>query len=163
MNIKDGIIKVVSVICLGLGFYSGIDMLIPAVLAIGCGYLLEKVIKKDSPMTLSFSIQTGHILWILGSGIMLGSTGTITSAIVLASLVAWLLLKPGKLPVWILTIINTLLALLNLSMLRLFPIGSLEHKSVTVHAFLRIIAIFFMFIELKRMNAISLEETIESD
>jgi hypothetical protein len=130
-----------------IGNYSGINLVIPAVIAAGAWWIGKK---KMRPAKLSYlpaiAVQTGHLMWIFLGIVMIGALGlALVDVVVLLIGITWLVLKPSIGPLIFLTLFQALAFAMNVITIAEVAVGSNPHKALVVHLILRVLAVFYMW------------------
>lgn len=134
---------------LALGKYSGVSLLIPAVLTAAIWWCASKLLKDDNkPMVPTIAVNAGHAAWMLLSLLMLGASALALvgpDLVVYVIGLGWLLLRPGRGALYLLFIFQIITVAVNLFMLSEAGLGSPTHKALLVHVVWRCMAMFYMF------------------
>lgn len=92
------------------------------------------------------ALQGGHTLWIVVGFLAMGMFDLRAADVMLmGALVAWLAVRPGTVPVVVLTLLQAFGFVVNLVAFSGAPVGSLEHKSLLVHILLRGAGVLLMW------------------
>ncbi len=138
---------VATVVGIAVGVYSGMHLLVPLVLT-GLAWWAGRKLFPDRSRdyVAAAAVQAGHLLWIAVGLIVIGAlTVDLVDIAILLIGVAWLLLRPGRTPVIVLTIYQVLALLINLFALLAFPIGHNLHQALLVHIIWRGLALTLMW------------------
>jgi len=134
-----------------LGSYTGIYFLIPMIGALLGGWMISKVAKETSrAMIAAFAIQAGHFFWFLFPLVLIKQVN-LDLVVILGGLI-WLMTRPGLYPVIFLTIYQIVCILINLSHFILAEFGSGPHRALLMHIILRVSAVLFMIIGLRKIH-----------
>lgn len=151
-KIGTGIGWIIGVI---IGYYTGLNLIIPLVLAFLSGWLANKFIKL-SPLSKSmipaFAVQCGQMLWMF-LAIFWGSPAKIIlELITVIAALAWLLMRPSLMPVVALSIYQIIGFVYNIVKFLSYSFGTPPHKTLLIHLIIRIVAVFLMFTGLREVN-----------
>lgn len=131
---------------LAVGLYAGSALLLPAGLTLGFRWLLGKVIPTaNKPMTSASAVHAGHGLWMaLGLGFLGKFDLNLIDVVALLGGALWLAVRPSAVAVSLLACCQTFaLALNGMAFVAATP-GTLVHKTLLVHLFLRLAAVVLM-------------------
>lgn len=149
----------------GLGAYSGVYLMIPLIATAAVFFVAWKLLPKDRQIVLpALSVQAGHLIWIAIGMIMTRAMGA--NAVDLLWLLIgliWLAAKPGRGPLWFLSIYQLLLLPLNLYLFAHASVGTTAHKALLVHIVWRVLALALMgmmYMRLRR-ERLSLETSLQ--
>jgi hypothetical protein len=139
-----------------IGFYCGIMMVIPIVLAAIVFAILKKIeAPKFELFKLGAAAIIGHMAWMtLGAATVPAAAGQVVPDIVLMILgFIWLVAKPGAGPVWFFTLYEIICLVVNVLSILGTQFGSSGHKALTAHISLRIFIIVALWAALKARKA----------
>lgn len=140
-----------------LGLYSGISLLVPAVIAVAAYAVVQRTVGlRRQVMAPAFAVQLGHYGWI-AVGLVVGGVAStpwlqgVELAVVLGGL-AWLLARPGPGPVLLLGALQAAGLFLGLSDVLTADLGGTLHRALLVHVTLRVLALVWMAQGLRRLH-----------
>ncbi|HSE02572.1 MAG TPA: hypothetical protein VLK35_00355 [Methylomirabilota bacterium] len=140
-------IIVATVVAIAAGVYSGIHLLIPLA-ATGVVWWAARSLRPDRPadFVAAAAVQAGHLLWIAIGLVVIGAVTVdlVDIAILLAGAV-WLVTKPGRAAVIVLTVYQGAGLLINLAAFLAIPIGENLHRALLIHIIWRVLALIFMW------------------
>ena len=138
---------VALVVGIAAGAYSRIHLLIPLVLTGLVWWAAGRLRPERSREFVgAVAVQAGHLLWIGIGLVVIGAlTVDLVDIVILLAGVAWLLVKPGLVPVVLLTIYQVAALLINLVAFLNFPIGENLHRALLIHLIWRVLALILMW------------------
>jgi hypothetical protein len=135
-----------TIVGLLIGRYAGINLLIPLVGAVVTFYALKKMVQpKRAAWFPAISIQVGHAIWFIVGLAILGqfnANALDPAFLLLGSL--WLLLKPGTLPVIVLSVLQLAAVSYNVYVFSGTAFGTNANEALSVHIIFRALAVGFM-------------------
>lgn len=127
------------------GIYAGLNFLIPffawlifVLLIFKLGKLKDAKEIKKLEGTI-FALQLGYASWMLFGFLYVGDSSILFDIGVLIVLGLLFYLKPGKLSSILLILYSLFGFFINLVQTLSFPLGSIEHRGVVTHLFLRVV------------------------
>ena len=129
-----------------IGRYTGVDLLIPLVGAVVTFYALKRLASpKRSAWFPAIAIQTGHAIWFIVGLAILGqiNANVIDPAFLLLGSL-WLLLRPGTLPVVVLSVLQLAALSYNVYVFSGTAFGTNSNEALSVHIIFRALAVGFM-------------------
>ena len=131
----------------GVGYYSGINLLIPLGITAGVWWIWKKLLRPEKLLFLpAIAVQTGHLLWLSVGLLYLGVLDwSLTDVVVLVVGLTWLVLKPGLGPIILLSLFQVVALAVNGVSFADAAIGTNPHKALLVHIIWRFMALFFMW------------------
>ncbi len=128
------------------GTYSGMNLLIPGIAALGIWLAGTKVSSPKDPKYLgAITAQGAQLTWLLVGMALLGAWGAnLIDVVVIGGGLIWLWVRPGIWPVVFLTAFQLFALAINVSAILGQQIGTTEHRALVVHIGLRIIGIAAM-------------------
>jgi len=101
--------------------------------------------KKRALCVPAFSVQLGHLFWLMLGVLYLGKLDANTIDIVVMTVgLMWLMAKPSIYPIVFLCLFQILGASVNAFMFMETTVGSMPYKALLVHLVFRIVACFLM-------------------
>jgi hypothetical protein len=130
----------------GVGWYSGMALIIPAAIGILAVLVLSKALPSRHLFNVVGGVTIGHIGWMVIGASLTGNWGVIIDALLLGGLVCWLLARPGLTVVVLLC--GAELVEITYCALRMISaeVGTTEHKALVVHLVLYAIAFCFLIL-----------------
>jgi len=140
-----------------LGMYSGVFLLIPLIATAAVFFVAWKLFPKDRRIIVpSFSVQTGHLIWFGGVVFITGAVGlNMIDLLWLLGGLIWLAARPGRGPIWMLGVYQSLSLGLNVYALVNATAGTTAHKALLVNVIWRLLALFLMgvlYVRLRRQE-----------
>lgn len=129
------------------GNYMGINLLIPALALFAIWYVGGKHLRPAQPAYLpACAIQGAHGAWVLVGMAILGAWGAnLVDVAVLGFGVTWLWFAPSIWPVVLLTLFQAVALFFNGEAIFQHPVGSAEHRALSLHIGLRVAALGTMW------------------
>jgi len=137
-----------------IGYYTGLNFLIPFGLALLSGWIANKIIKSSfsKAMIPAFAVQCGQMLWMF-LAILWGYPASIIIELILVIIVlVWLLMRPSLIPVILLSIYQIIGFVDSILKFISYSFGTPEHKALLIHLIIRIVAVFLMFTGLREIR-----------
>lgn len=127
--------------------YAGASLWIPGAATIVLLLLFTKTPLRPKFFLGAIATTGGHVVWFLAASFLTQMWAvTAPDILVLAVGILWLWLRPGLAPALFLGLIQFGLLAYNAYLLGLNPVGSLEHKALTVHCTWRLVAVVCLVI-----------------
>ncbi|MCO5167512.1 MAG: hypothetical protein M9894_14290 [Planctomycetes bacterium] len=126
-----------------LGKYAGVNLLIVGVAGVLCAGLARVVLPQGRRgFAIPLGVMGGHAGWMALGLLMVGPTGALLDLAVMGGAGLWLALAPGLGPVLLLTGFEAFGVAVNGHAIIGFPLGSPEHRALSLHLALRLGAVF---------------------
>jgi hypothetical protein len=143
-------LKVGTVIAAAVGWYAGLALFVPLVLAFAIGFIFWRISGESRRRLVAvFSVQASQLIWAVAALMMLGLSGLqffMLVDIVLWSVgLIWLMARPGKAPLIYLVVFQVVSVVVVVLNLVHVPLASPQSKGLTANVFLRVEALIFMF------------------
>lgn len=143
-------LKVGTVIGAAVGWYAGLALFVPLVLAFVIGFIFWRISGESRRRLVAvFSVQASQLIWAVAALMMLGLSGLqffMLVDIVLWSVgLVWLMAKPGKAPLIYLAVFQAFSIVVVVLNLVHVPLASPQSKGLAANVFLRVEALIFMF------------------
>jgi len=140
-----------------IGWYAGIALFIPIVLAVAIGFITWRISAGSRKrLVAAFSVQAGQLVWGTIGLMMLGFNQPQLGMLVDIGLwsvgLIWLMAKPGKAPLLCLAVYHVLSLVVVVFNLTHVPLASALSKGLVANAFLRAEALIFMFAVYRQMR-----------
>jgi hypothetical protein len=127
-----------SVFGLAVGWYCGINLVLPLGAAFGLGWLLTKIPHSPTTFRLAWAVQAGHALWMMAGVALTGLwTQVAIDLVVLAVGLVWLWARPNLGAVIFLGLYQLSAGVVNVVALIHAQPGSVMHKALVAHVALR--------------------------
>jgi hypothetical protein len=140
-----------------IGFYSGVNLVIPLLATGAVWWLAVKALPSAKQFLVPcVAVQAGHLLWLCFGFAYLGIlNANLIDVVVVAAGLAWLVLRPGSVPVMVLMALQAWGLAINVAALVPAATGSAVHQALVVHVAWRILALVFLTQLFKRLRAAS--------
>ena len=145
-GLKAIIFIVGGALSMGIGYYVEVGQLVPVMVAGVLWILLDKagLQSERDAMIPAFAFQAGHVVWLAVGYLEDGAASMLPVAVLVAFGLAWLMARPGGLPVFVLCLLQLFLLGFGLVDLLDEPLGTHVHKVHTMHVFLHLVSVGFM-------------------
>jgi hypothetical protein len=142
-----------TIVGVAIGYYAGMTLLIPAAFVFVIAFTLFKTVPSRKVIALPAAVLGGHVSWMVMGCLLLGSwSGPLPEIILLGGLTIWLLARPGKVLVIVLTILNLLEFIYSAYMLFQQSFATDMHKAHLVHGSLYLMAGVLLVQEFARIR-----------
>jgi len=137
-----------------VGQYSGFALLIPLAIAGLIWAIGRKAVHGDRQIVFpAFAVQAGYLGWFIVGIVVSGQLGTnAIDLVVFGAGLAWLLLSPGRIVLFVLAGLQMLALLVNGYAISQAEWGTPAHRALTVHIALRITAIGLNLMAAERLS-----------
>lgn len=145
----SGSLKISSALGALVGWYAGLSLLLPLALALLIGVVTYRLCSPSrKPLLQAFSVQAAQTSFILVGIALVGFDGpqlfSLIDVVVCGIGLAWLMVKPGRGPLFLLALYQILLLGFNVVMFSSIPYGDPMSKGLAANMLLRVIALISM-------------------
>ena len=151
-----------SIVGIGLGIYTGMELLWPLALIGVTWWLAAKLVPEEKQIVIpTFAVQCGHALYMsLNFAVLRFVDEGIIDVVLWAGGLTWLLARPGRGPLFFLSVVQIIALIAVGYMLVGAEVGTSDHKAALVNIMLRTIALFFMLRLLLRLGKAGTEPAV---
>ena len=132
--------------------YVGASLWVPAVAALLIALLFAKTPLRPRYFKGAIAVVAAHVAWFAVALFMVGGLAIVADVVILGLALLWLWLRPGLPSVIALGLIELSLLVYNSVAYVAMPLGSAEHRAMTVHVALRVLALVTLFLGYRSMR-----------
>jgi hypothetical protein len=126
----------------GLSFYAGPVLWLPAAALLALWFLLTRATWRPRHFPGAIAVTGAHVVWfLLASAATRNWTATLPDILLLSAGIGWIWQRPGMAPALMLGLVQLWSLAYNGYLLSAHAFGSPDHKALTVHFMLRLIAL----------------------
>jgi hypothetical protein len=145
----DPKIIIASIAATAFGVYTGIHFVIPTIFAVALMFITRKLFPENRRRYIVlFSLQAAHALWLCVALFSPSAQAVVIDVVLVSGLLTWLLMRPGKAPLYALAVYQLISLYINTAGLFAVELNTPAHKALLVHVLYRVLALTYIAIAL---------------